>query len=108
METVTVTSQAGLDEDGNPTSGGIPAVVETIAIAPGNTSFAFMDSGDVDSAEFTVYLPVGSPVHDDDLITVRGRTCRARVQEWRDPWPSGEPLEGLVVLCRSVTGGSNG
>lgn len=103
-ETVTVTPQAGLDDDGDPIAGGGPVAVEAITVAPGNTTLSYNDQGDLDSAEFTVYLPLGSPVSDDDLITVRGKTCRARVQEWRDPWPGEVSLDGMVVLCKSVTG----
>lgn len=105
-EQVTVTPQAGLDGDGDPIPGGTPVVIEAITVAPGNTAIQFMDSGDVDSADFTVYLPIGAQIKDDDLITVRERTCLARVQEWRDPWPGGVPLDGVVVLCKSVTGAS--
>jgi hypothetical protein len=105
-EQVTVTPQSGLDSDGDPIAAGVPVVLDAIAVAPGNTSFRVGDDSELDSAESTVYLPVGSPVSDDDLILVRGRACLARVQEWRDPWAGLEPLDGLVVLCKSVTGAS--
>lgn len=107
-EDVTVTPQGGLDDDGDPAAGGTPIVIGAITVAPGNTSLQFSDSGEVDSVEYTVYLPAGSAISDDDLITVRGRDFRARVQEWRDPWPGEVSLDGLVVLCKSVTGGSGG
>lgn len=103
-EPVTVIPQTGLDDNGDPTAAETPVVLEAITVAPGNTTFQFGDQGERDSAEYTVYLPFGSPVSDDDLITVRGRNFRARVQEWRDPWPGEVSLDGLVVLCKSVTG----
>lgn len=107
METVTVIPQSSLDSDGNPVSGGEPLVLNVFAVEPGNTAQQFGDTGDVDSVDFSVYfLDRLAPVHDDDAIVVRGRTCRARVKEWRDPWPGDVPLEGLVVLCHSTTGAS--
>ena len=106
-EQVTVTPLAGLNSDGDPIPGGTPVVLNAIFVAPGNTSLRLTESGDVDSAEFTVYLPIDAPIHDDDLITVRDKPCFARVREWRDPWP-GESLNSLEVLCKSVTGGTGG
>lgn len=103
-ETVTVTPVSGLDDDGDPIAAGDPVDIEAIAVAPGNTALRYNDQGELDSAEFTVYLPSGSPVSDDDLITVREKPCRARVQVWRDPWPGEVSLDGMVVLCKSVTG----
>lgn len=106
-EQVTVIPQSSLDSDGNPAPSGTPVVLNAFAVAPGNTTLQFGDTGDIDSADFTVYfLDRMVVIHDDDVIVVRGRTCRARVQEWRDPWNVGMPLEGLVVLCRSKTGAS--
>lgn len=105
-EQVTVTTAGGLDNDGNPLPDGEPVVIDAFTVAPGNTTGQFTESGGLDSAEFTVYLPLGSPISDDDLIEVRGRTCLARVQEWRDPWSSADALECLEVLCKSTTGAS--
>ena len=105
-EPVTVTPAGGLDSDGNPISDGTPVVIDAITVAPGNTTGQFTESGGLDSTEFTVYLPIGSPVNDDDLIEVRGRHCLARVQEWRDPWPGDLAVEATVVLCKSTTGAS--
>lgn len=107
MEQVTVIPQSQINDDGDPVAGGDPFVLSAFAVAPGNTTVQYNNSGDVESADFTVYLDRGAPVLDGDVIQVRGLVCVARVQEWRDPWP-GEPLEGLVVLCRSKTGASNG
>lgn len=108
MESVTVYPQFDTDDDGNPVPGGSPVVLEAFAVAPGNTTVLFGDSGSLDSADFTVYLSLDAAVNDGDLIEVRGRTCRARVQEWRDPWPGTPPLDGMVVLCKSATGASGG
>lgn len=104
IETVTVTpTGGGLDSDGNPTTTGSPVVLPTIAVAPGNTLLSLGIGGDLDDVEFTVYMSLGSAVSDDDQITVRGKACRARVQEWRSPRTN---RGGLAVLARSVTGKS--
>jgi len=100
-ETVTVTPQSGYDTDGNPVGGGSPVEVSTLGIAPGNSELRYGTGGDLDDVQFTVYLELGSPITDDDQITVRGKKCRARVQEWRSPRTN---RGGLVVLARSTTG----
>lgn len=94
-------SAAGYDSDGNPIPTGALVSIRAIAIAPGNTSLEFITGGDTDTAEYTVYLPLGSPIVDDDQIEVRGKHCRARVKEWISPY-SGRG--GLEVVCKSVTG----
>lgn len=105
-ETVTVTPSAGgYDADGNPIAAGDPITLPTLGIAPGNTSLQFEDASGLDDVQFTVYLKLGSPITDDDQITVRGKQCRARVQEWISPWTG---RGGVVVLCRSTTGASGG
>jgi hypothetical protein len=100
-ETVTVTPQSGLDKHGNPIDAGDPVVLPTLAIAPGNTLQTPGLGGDLDDVQFTVFLELGSAIADDDEILVRGKTCRARVQEWRSPWSE---RGGLVVLAQSSTG----
>lgn len=103
-ETVTVTpTGGGLDSDGNPVTAGSPVVLPTLAIAPGNTLLTWGVGGDLDDVEFTVYMVLGSAVSDDDQITVRGKQCRARVQEWRSPRTN---RGGLAVLARAVAGKS--
>lgn len=102
-ETVTITPTFGRDDDGNPIANGTPVVVAPIAVAPGNTTVQFTDSGNVDSADFTVYFRLGVSVKDGDLIEVRDRDCIARVQEWVNPYAN---HGGVVVLCRSATGAS--
>lgn len=96
-------SAAGWDSDGNPIDTGALISMRAIAIAPGNTSLGFVEAGGGDVVEYTVYLPLGSPIVDDDLITVRGKQCRARVKEWVSPWTG---RGGLEVLCAAATGAS--
>lgn len=109
MEQVTVIPQSSIDDDGNPGTSGDPILLEAFAVAPGNTTLQFGESGEVDAADFTVYLDVDAPVSDDDLMQVRGRTCSVRVQEWIDPWPGTHPqVGGVVVICKSRTGASGG
>lgn len=102
-ETVTVTPSGGdrYDSDGNPLPGGSPVTLPTLGIAPGNSELRYGVGGDLDDVQFTVYMELGSPVADDDEITVRGKQCRARVQEWRSPRTN---RGGLVILARSTTG----
>lgn len=102
-ETVTVTPLFSNDDDGNPVPPGTPVVLTPIAIAPGNTTRQFGEGGDLDAAEFTVYLSLAdeSKIADDYGIHVRGKDCFARVQVWRSPRTS---RGGVVVLCKSATG----
>lgn len=101
-ESITVSATGGgYDNKGNPLPTGTPVTIPTLGIAPGNTAQEFSTGGDLDSVEFTVYLELDSPINDNDLITVRGKECRARVQEWRSPYTN---RGGLVVLAESVTG----
>jgi hypothetical protein len=95
-------SAAGWDSDGNPIPTGATIAVEALAIAPGNTSLT-INTGELDEADYTVYLPLGSPITDDDLMTVRGKVCNTRVKEWRSPWTG---RGGLEVLCSAITGSS--
>lgn len=100
-ETVTVTPRSDRDDDGNPVPNGTPFTLTPFAIAPGNTTLQYNDSGNVDTAEFTLYfMPAPSTaVKDGDLITVRTRTCVARVRVW--DWQN---FGGLEILCESMTG----
>lgn len=102
-EAVTVTPTFGMNDDGDPLPNGDPITLTPIAVAAGNTLRQFDIGGDLDSVEFTVYLPLTDEgkVKDDDLITVRGRDCFARVQVWK--W-SRTNVGGLAVLCHSATG----
>ncbi|OKH70814.1 hypothetical protein EB72_24785 [Mycobacterium sp. SWH-M1] len=100
-ESVTVTPGGHYDGKGKWIQGGSPVSVTTLGIAPGNTTLAVGQGGDSDTVEFTVYLELGSPISDDDLITVRGKQCKVRVQEWRSPQTN---RGGLVVLASLTTG----
>jgi hypothetical protein len=102
-ETVTVTPRSDRDDDGNPVANGSPVTLSARAIAPGNTTVRYTESGNVDNVAFTVFLRLGAAVKDGDLIKVRNQTCVARVQEWRSPWSN---RGGVVVLAESVTGAS--
>ena len=106
LETVVVRPQVKFDSDGNPIipdPAPVPVTLTPIAIAPGNTTRSYGDGGDLDAADFTVYLKLGDAdkIADDYEIQVRGRDCTARVQKWQSPRTG---RGGLVVLCRSATG----
>src|SRR5262245_22843643 len=101
-ETVLVAaSGGGYDSDGNPLPEAAPVVLPVLELAPGNTTQRFTVAGEVEEADYTVYLELGSPIVDDDVVTVRGKQCRARVREWRSQ-RSGRG--GLEVLCVSTSG----
>lgn len=111
-ELVTITPDAGLDAKGNPQPGGTPFEVSALEVAPGNTLLAYGIGGDLDSVEFTVYLPLRIRMGDPAVwtavdeaatqnfsILVRGRYCRGRVQRWESGGRG-----GIAVLCTSATG----
>ena len=112
-ETVEVRSVSGFDNKGDPIAPGSPVTLTPIGIAPGNTANIVGENGALDVADFTLYFPLrvrlsggtyaatDTVVRDDYQVTVRERTCRARVQKW-DVGGRG----GVVVLCKSATGGS--
>lgn len=104
-ETVLVTPEFGIDSDGNPRTDGTPITLTPLAVAPGNTLQQPGVGGELDEADFTVFLSLADEgkVLDDYKITVRGRECRARVQVWRSPHSE---RDGVVVLARSATGKS--
>ncbi len=101
-ETVTITPFADRDADGNPVSAGAAYSLTAKAVAPGNTMLAYRTGGDVEEADFTVFLPLGSVINDNDLIMVRGKKCSARVQVWDSAWNTGRG--GVVVLAKAVSG----
>lgn len=112
-ETVTITTPAGNDSDGDPLTADEPITITPLEIAPGNMVRRYGAGGDLTDVEFTVYLPlrvrtedgftpVEDLVHDGDEITVRGRRCTALLQIWRSQ--RGSTRGGAVVLARSRTG----
>lgn len=102
-ETVTVTPQFGLDNYGNPVASGEPVPLEAFAVAPGNTTITYTNAGGVDNVAYTVFFQQAVAIKDDDLIEVRGKTCRARIQLWESPYAV---HGGFVVLAESTTGAS--
>jgi hypothetical protein len=102
MEQVTVTPAGGRDDTGQPVAQGTPFNVMAYAVTAGSTSRKFGVAGDVDEADYTVALPIDTPVKDGDLVTVRGRTGYARVvsdfQRWSD-------RQIKVVTVATTTGG---
>lgn len=102
-ETVTLkpSQTSRYDSNGNPILPGPGQPIQALEVEPGNGLLAFGIGGDLDDVAFTVYCELGTPIHDDDELEVRGRHCRARVALW-DSGGQG----GLAVLARSVTGAS--
>jgi hypothetical protein len=78
-------------------------VMEAFAVAPGNTTLQYTQSGNVDNIDFTLYFNGTVDINDGDHILVRNRTCTARVQVWDNPYSN---HIGTVVLCESATGAS--
>ena len=101
--TVTVTPTFGLDSDGNPVANGTPVPLQAFAVAPGNTTITYTNAGDVDNVAFTVFFQAAVAIKDDDLIEVRDKVCKARIQLWENPYA---PHGGFVVLAESTTGAS--
>lgn len=104
IEQVRITAPGGLDANNNPIPAGVPVILTPLAIAPGNTTQAFGQGGDLDEAEYTVYLPLTDEgkILDGYGIHVRGRDCIARVKVWK--WPAVTTMGGIEVLCQSATG----
>ena len=112
-EQVTITPMGGQNADGDPLPDGASFAVTAFEVAPGNTLLEFGIGGDLDSVDFTAYLPlrfrdVGgfwSPLADrlaaPFRVDVRGRSCIGRAQEWNSGGRG-----GIAVLCHSATGKS--
>lgn len=113
-ERVTITPLGGLNTNGDPRSDGTPFDLVAWEVAPGNTLLQYGIGGDLDTVEFTVFLPlriraqVGAdwlwqPVidklTDSFAVDVRGRHCIGRAQEWNSGGRG-----GLAILCHSATG----
>jgi hypothetical protein len=109
-ETVTITPAGGRDSDGDPVEDGTPFDVRAMEVAPGNTLLRFGIGGDLDTVDFTVFLPLRirdgeeyvsttEKMTEDFWIHVRGRDCRGRAQEWNSGGRG-----GIAVLAHSATG----
>lgn len=109
-ERVTIVPDGGHDGSGDPLPDGAPIAVLAYEVAPGNTLLKFGVGGDLDSVEYTVYLPLririsgawtplagilAKPFH----IEVRERFCVGRAQVW-----DSRGRGGIAVLCHSATG----
>jgi hypothetical protein len=103
-ERVTVTPNGGRDDDGNVLAGGAPFDAIAFDVQPGNTVAKFGPSGEVSEAAFTITLPINTAIHDDDWVTVRGKTGRARIQM---QLPQYAGRERLVVLVDTKSGGAS-
>lgn len=116
-EQVTITPLGGQNTDGDPLPDGTPFPLRGL-VTPGNTTRRPGESGDLDTADFTVYLPlrmrlesevpgvwewvsVGDLLTEDFRITVRGRECVGRAQVWEEGGRG-----GIAVLATSATGTS--
>lgn len=102
-EKVTITPAGGRDDDGNVIAGGAPFDVVAIDVTAGNTTARFGAAGELSEAAFTLVFPVDTAINDDDWITVRGLTGRARIQRFL---PQYAGRERLVVLVQTMSGGA--
>ena len=108
-ETVTITPQAGVDDNSDPLPAATPFTM-TGFVAPGNTTTTPGNDGNLDEVTFTVYLPLkikrsyqwvrtATAMTDNFTITVRGQACVGRAQEWNQCGRG-----GVVVLATADTG----
>jgi hypothetical protein len=109
-EFVTITPAGGLDAKGDPVTDGAPFTTMALEVAPGNTLLRFGVGGELDTVDFTVFLPLRIRVNDefvvtaevlteDFWITVRGRRCQGRAQLWESGGRG-----GVAVLAHSAKG----
>lgn len=110
-EAVTITPQGGLDAHDNPLPAGVSFEVGAL-IAPGNTTLRPGADGDLDTVDWTVYLPLrikqsGAWVRtveamtDNFTVTVRGQVCRGRAKEWNVGGRGG--VEVLAIAATGAT-----
>lgn len=109
-ETVTIVPNAGRNSDGDPVEPGAAFDILALEVAPGNTLQRFGVGGDLDTVDFTVFLPLrvrdgesyvstSSKLGEDFFIRVRNRNCVGRAQEWVSGGRG-----GIAVLAHSATG----
>lgn len=82
------------DENGKLTAEEPPRILNAIAVAPGGGSHSSEKSRESESTAFTVYLPLGTDLTDDDELKVRGDRFRIIVNNWNM-----DRRGGLEVLC---------
>ena len=110
-ETVTVTPQAKIDDNDNPVAASAPFTIEAL-IAPGNTTVRPGADGQLDTVDFTAYLPLtirkstgwvrtSSLLTDKFTITIRDQVCVGRAREWNDNGRGG--IEVLASVKSGAT-----
>ncbi len=107
-EPVVITPQSGVDANGDPLPAGSPFTVSGL-VAPGNTAVRAGAAGDLDSVDFTVYLPLmigtvrtAALLDGSFTVTVRGRVCVGRVKVW-DGGAMGGGVEVLATARAGMT-----
>lgn len=101
-EEVVVIPAGQRDLDGNYSAAGEPVPVIARAVLVGNQVRRFGAGGETVAADFTVVLDPDAAVTDSDWIEVRGRQCRALVQEQTSQW---QARNALIVLAQARSGG---
>lgn len=93
-ETVIITPQGGLDANDDPLPAGTPFTLNGL-VAPSTTTIQPGADSDLDTVDFTVYLPLlverpsgwirtVTALTGNFTVTVRGVVCVGRVREWDD------------------------
>ena len=109
-EIVTITPQVGIDANDNPVAGGTPFTLPA-RVAPGNTTVRPGADGQLDTADFTAYLPLkvkgasgwvstSSLLTDKFTITIRNQVCVGRAREWN------ENGRGAIEVLASIKSGA--
>jgi hypothetical protein len=98
-ESVVITPTNGRDADGDPIGDGSPITLKAL-VAPGNSVFQFGTGGDMESADFTVFFPLGTVLPEEFRVSVRGVNGVGRVQKW----DVGSTVGGFAVLVSAATG----
>lgn len=101
-ERVTIIAAAARDDDGSYGAAGAPADVTARAVTAGDTTRRFGAAGELVAADFTVVFDLDTQIRGGDTLIVRGRRCRALIQEQLSQWAD---RNQLVVLAQSRAGG---
>lgn len=110
-ETVTITPEVGIDANDDPLPGGTPFSLSAL-VAPGNTTVRPGADGQLDSVDFTAYLPLrirtdagwvrtSSLLTANFTITIRDQVCVGRVREWNENGRGG--IEVLATIKSGAT-----